>query len=155
MEKDRKKPVFIRQPEYAGGPKALSKFLYEQLRYPKLAFEAKVQGTVLVEYDIDYQGVVIDTRVVQGLGHGCDEEAARVVRMLKFDVPKNRGMRVVFHQKARIEFRMPKAVPLPDPAPQQNVPAGQMQINYVFTTEKPAAAPEKKVENVFSYTIHS
>ena len=81
MEKDKKKPTFVNKPEYPGGPKAMTKFLYEQLRYPKSAFESGTQGTVLVDYDIDYQGIVIETRVRQGLGHGCDEEACIVGRL--------------------------------------------------------------------------
>ena len=61
-----------------------------------------------IEYDIDHQGVVVGSRVLKGLGHGCDEEAARLVKLLKFDVAKNRGIHVLFHQKLRVQFRMPK-----------------------------------------------
>jgi protein TonB len=93
-----KKPKhFLKQPEYPGGPKAMSKFIYENLRYPKPALEAGKEGVVLVEYDINHEGRVVDTRVLQSIGHGCDEEAERVVRLLKFDVGKNRGVKVVFH----------------------------------------------------------
>jgi protein TonB len=146
MEKDKKKPLFIHQPEYAGGPKALTKFIYDNLRYPQLAFESEVEGTVLVDYDIDYQGNVTTTRVLQGIGHGCDEEACRVVRLLKFDVPKNRGLRVLFHKKARIQFKKPKqkaATPV----------AAQMQVSYTVTSSQAAEKSEGKKEEIYSYTI--
>lgn len=146
MEKDKKKPLFIHQPEYAGGPKALTKFIYENLRYPQAAFDNDVEGMVLVDYDIDYQGNVTATRVLQGIGHGCDEEACRVVRLLKFDVPKNRGIRVLFHKKARIQFKKPKQKAA---APVQT----QMQVNYTVTTSQITQKSEVKKEETYSYTI--
>jgi TonB family protein len=146
MEKDKKKPLFIHQPEYAGGPKALTKFIYENLRYPQTAVEAGVEGMVLVDYDIDYQGNVTATRVLQGIGHGCDEEACRVVRLLKFDVPKNRGVRVLFHKKARIQFKKPKQQPA------AGVP-GQMQVNYTVAPPQAAKSLEEKKGETYSYTI--
>ena len=92
---------------------------------------------------------VVATRVVQGIGHGCDEEACRVVRLLKFEVEKNRGVHVLFHQKAKIQFKKPapKPAPLPAPAP--------FQVAYTVTptpnssdTEAPAST-----STTYSYTI--
>lgn len=146
QDKDKKKPLFIHQPEYPGGPKALTKFIYDNLRYPESALESGVSGTVVVDYDIDYQGNVTATRVLQGLGHGCDEEACRVVRLLKFDVPKNRGMRVLFHKKARIQFKKPAAQPALATTP-------QMQVNYTLSTPKPSEKEEKPATTTYNYTI--
>lgn len=146
MEKDKKKTKFIHQPEYPGGPKELTNFIYKHLRYPQAALDANVEGTVMVEYDIDYLGNVIATRILHSLGSGCDEEAARVVRMLKFDVPKNRGLHVIFHQKARVKFK--KLKPEPQVAP-------PMQVTYtVSTTQAPAAKQEpSKSGQTYSYTL--
>lgn len=147
MEKEKKAKHFIQQPEFPGGPKELTKFIYANLRYPAAALEAKIEGTVLVEYDIDYKGNVVDTRILQPLGFGCDEEAVRVVRMLKFAVGRNRGVKVLFHKKAQIRFKLP--VPAKTPAPQQPV---NMQVNYVYTTAKPEPAEQPKT-NTYSYTV--
>ncbi len=147
MEKDRKKTKFIHQPEYPGGPKELTRFIYENLRYPAAALEANAEGTVLVEYDIDYEGKVMTTKILHSVGHGCDEEASRVVRLLKFDVPKNRGVHVVFHQKVRVQFKKPK--PQPAPAP-------DMQVSYtVSAAPKPAqpAASKPKESQTYTYTV--
>ncbi len=148
MEKEKKPKHFIQQPEFPGGPKELTKFIYAQLRYPTAALEAKVEGTVLVEYDIDYKGNVVDTRVLQGLGFGCDEEASRVVRLLKFDVGRNRGVRVLFHKKAHIRFKLP----VPAKTPAQPVQASGIQYNYVYTADTPAAEETPK-PSVFTYTF--
>lgn len=149
MEKEKKAKHFIQQPEYPGGPAALTKFIYANLRYPAAALEAKIEGTVLVEYDIDYKGNVVDTRVLQALGFGCDEEAVRVVRLLKFAVGRNRGVKVLFHKKAHIRFKLPAPANIAVPAPQ---PATGMQVNYVYTTAKPEPAEQPKA-NTYSYTV--
>jgi TonB family protein len=124
MEKGKKPKYFLNQPVYPGGPKALSQFIRQHLRYPDTAAESGVEGTVALEYDIDYRGVVTATRVLQGIGAEFDEEACRVVRLLRFDVGKNRGLRVIFHQKAYIEFKKP--VPTPAPA---------MSVQYVIVPD--------------------
>lgn len=150
MAKD-KKTVFIHQPQFKGGPKELTKFIYSNLRYPKDAFEAGIEGTVYLEYDIDYLGNVVATRVLQGLGHGCDEEAIRVVQMMKFDVERNRGVHVLFHQKVKVQFKMPKQQPVKAPIP---VPQVQMQVAYTVTPTQPAPkAEEKPAEVTYNYTV--
>lgn len=147
MEKDKKKIKFVYQPEYPGGPKEQTKFIYANLRYPKEAAAAEIEGTVFMEFDIDYKGTVVATRILKGLGHGCDEEAARVVKMLKFDVAKNRGIQVLFHQKIRIKFKKPVLKPVKQ--------ALQMQVAYTVTTtaETPKPAAAEKKETTYSYTI--
>lgn len=148
MAKD-KKTVFIHQPQFKGGPKELTKFIYSNLRYPKDAFEAGIEGTVYLEYDIDYLGNVVATRVLQGLGHGCDEEAIRVVQLMKFDVERNRGVHVLFHQKVKVQFKMPKQAPVKAPVPQV-----QMQVAYTVTPTQPAPkAEEKPAEVIYNYTV--
>jgi protein TonB len=144
-----KKTVFIHQPQFKGGPKELTKFIYTHLRYPQEAFDAGVEGTVYIDYDIDYQGNVIATRVLQGLGHGCDEEACRVVKLMKFDVERNRGVHVLFHQKVKVQFKKPKQVPAP-----QTVAQPQMQVAYTVTPSKPSNPKvEKPAEVTYNYTI--
>ncbi|MCB0534652.1 MAG: energy transducer TonB [Lewinellaceae bacterium] len=155
MEREKRPKHFIQQPEYPGGPKELTKFIYQNLRYPAAAVAAKIEGTVYIEYDIDYKGNVVDTRVLQGLGHGCDEEAARVLRLLKFSVGRNRGVRVLFHKKANIKFKLPVQAKANAQAPAP--PGNVVQYTYQYSTQKsaePAAekAPEKS-GTTYSYTI--
>lgn len=146
MKKEKERKDFIEAPTYPGGEKALTDFIYQHLRYPQLAAEAGVEGTVYLEYDIDYQGNVVDTRLLQGIGHGCDEEAQRVVRLLKFNTSRYRGVKVVFHRKAKIHFRPAKA------APAASQPQLSLQYSIVPTEPQPSDAPVEQ-ERVFSYTI--
>lgn len=62
------------------GMQALYAYLQKALRYPKGARVHKVKGKVLVRFEVDPQGKITNLSVVKGLGHGCNEEAIRVVQ---------------------------------------------------------------------------
>ncbi|MBK9643269.1 MAG: hypothetical protein IPO72_18795 [Saprospiraceae bacterium] len=48
-KKHLKEKNFIPQPQYPGGPKAMSKFVEEQLKYPDEAIKHQIEGTVVVK----------------------------------------------------------------------------------------------------------
>jgi len=144
MDHKKKDKHFIHKPIYEGGNKAIRDFVAQHLQYPESALQNRVEGTVHVAYDIDYKGDVVDARIVGSLGHGCDEEAARVVRLLKFTVLKHRGLKVLFHNRIQIHFRLPKVQP---------VETTTVQYVYEQTSPKPAEAPESPA-NGYSYTIN-
>ena len=141
MAKERKDKHFIKKPKYPGGPSAMRKFIRENLKYPKEAQENKIEGTVTIKYDIDYKGKVIDTHIISGLGFGCDEEADRLVRLLKFEVPRTRGVRVLFHKELHVHFRLPKKKKVPQ----------QIGYQYVVTKPKKQAPVEKSRPSSGSY----
>ena len=124
MKKERKDKNFIKNPVYPGGPAAIRKFVRDNLVYPTDALKHNIEGTVSLKYTIDHKGHVIDTNVIAGLGHGCDDEAIRIVRLLKFEVPKTRGVKVQFHKEIHVHFRLPKK--------RKGMPATTTQ--YVYTT---------------------
>lgn len=68
----------------------------------------KVSGVVRLRYGINSKGAVTETQVIHSLGYGCDEEAERVVKLLKYEVPKHRKMKVKFHRTINIRFSPPK-----------------------------------------------
>lgn len=105
---DHKKKNFLELPRYGGGNEEFRKFIAANLRYPNDALEARIEGKVLVEYEIDDNGIVHNPRVLRSLGYGCDEEAMRVVGLLRFKKVKNRGMRVRVITKININFSLPK-----------------------------------------------
>ncbi|MBE0661959.1 MAG: energy transducer TonB [Bacteroidales bacterium] len=105
---EHKKKNFLELPRYGGGNEEFKKFIAANLRYPKAALEARIEGKVLVEYEIDDNGIVHNPRVLRSLGYGCDEEAMRVVSLLRFKKVKNRGVRVRVNTKTNINFSLPK-----------------------------------------------
>ncbi|REJ83738.1 MAG: energy transducer TonB [Bacteroidetes bacterium] len=123
-KKDRKPESFITQPKFPGGNKAMDQFVSSNLRYPEEAIENKVEGTVAVDFDIDVFGNVIEAKIKHGIGYGCDEEALRLVKLLKFEKKKYQGMRVVFHRSINIHFRLHSASVKP-------VQGNQIQYNFI------------------------
>jgi len=109
VKKSRKDKDFIKKPTFEGGQKALNAFVYANLKIPKEALEAGIEGSVYIRYSIDSKGKVVDSQVISSLGHGCDEEALRVVKLLNFQVEKVFRRRVLFHKKIRIWFKPKKA----------------------------------------------
>jgi len=134
----KKEKKFLNLPRFHGGKEALSKFIGENIRYPAEAIEAGVEGKVLVGFDIDDNGKVHNITIINGIGHGCDEEAMRIVGLLQYQKVKNRGRRVLVHSKINIPFKLPVR-----------------KLNY---TIKPAAAAapkavEKPKTQSYTYTI--
>lgn len=105
-----RKKHFLQVPRYGGGSRELRKFISENLRYPARALESGIEGFVIVAYDVLDDGRVENPRVIKGLGHGCDEEALRLIGMLQFEKAKNRGIRVRMTTKTRINFVLPKLI---------------------------------------------
>jgi len=98
----------IKKPTYKGGKVAMSKFIKDNLKYPKKALEEKTEGVVTVRIDIDYEGKVRKAEVKKKLGNGCDEEAIRVASLLEFYVDSKKKVRMTFHKTINIHFRLPK-----------------------------------------------
>lgn len=138
MKKSKQPKHFIKKPTYPGGMTAIRKFVGDNLKYPQAALDNKIAGKVKINYTINHKGKVIDAKVFSGLGHGCDEEALRIVRLLRFEVPKNRGVKVKFHKKITINFHLPK---------QKIQKAAQKKIQYHITPAK------KTTANSYTITI--
>lgn len=101
------KTQFIRKPVYPGGNKAINKCITENLHFPEEAFKNNIEGKVFLKYDVNYQGEVENIEIEKGLGYGCDEEAIRVIKLLKYQTFKNPGLKVVHHYKTWINFILP------------------------------------------------
>lgn len=94
--------VVEESPSFPGGDEARIRFLTENIKYPQIARESSIQGTVYVTFVVEKNGNVTDVRVLRGIGGGCDEEAVRVIKaMPKWNPGKQRGKPV------RVQFNMP------------------------------------------------
>lgn len=109
MQHEKKAKNFLPKAIYPGGTQALRKFIKDNLKYPETALEQGVEGTVVLRADIDYKGNVLGSKIKSSLGYGCDEEAQRVVSLLKFEVKeKIRKGKILFHKNLNIHFKLPK-----------------------------------------------
>lgn len=57
-------------------------YLNQNLKYPKEAIDKKIQGKVMVNFEVDKDGVISDIRVIQSVDPILDEEAVRVVKAM-------------------------------------------------------------------------
>ncbi len=69
-------------PSFVGGDEALGTFYAKKLQYLVAALDQHLSGKVIVTFIVDNEGRLRDPRVVRGLGHGLDEEALRLVRLM-------------------------------------------------------------------------
>lgn len=151
MQKDRKEKGFIRKPSYPGGTKAMQEFLRKNLRYPEDAFQKGIEGTVSIRYEIDYKGNVTDVEVLTSVGHGCDEEAIRLAKLLKFDVPPVRKLKVTFHNTLKVHFRIQKNVEPPESP--VSVQAPQVVYNYTSAPPEEKTPPSPASSKGYTFTI--
>jgi TonB family protein len=68
-------------PTFPGGDLAFSKFISRNVRYPAIAREKNIQGRVIVSFIVEKDGTLTNTKVLRGIGGGCDEESVRVISL--------------------------------------------------------------------------
>lgn len=68
--------------EFPGGMPALMAALCENIKYPAEAYEAKIQGRVVVGFNIGTDGRMSDFKIIKGVDPQLDAEAVRAVRAL-------------------------------------------------------------------------
>lgn len=95
--------VIVEQmPQFPGGEKEMMNFIRSNLRYPVLAQEMGVSGTVIINFVIDKNGGITNINLTRGIGSGCDEEAIRVLKLMPKWTPGRQGGRTV-----RVSYNLP------------------------------------------------
>lgn len=74
-------------PAFPGGESAYYAFVRQTAHFPEEALKRGLSGTVYVSFVVDQQGRVINAEVAKGCGHGFDEEALRVIRLMPWWTP--------------------------------------------------------------------
>jgi TonB family protein len=68
--------------EFPGGDAAYARFVSLNAHYPEEALARGLSGKVFVSFVVDEQGRIVDAEVTRGAGHGFDEEALRLIRLM-------------------------------------------------------------------------
>ncbi|KAA6438995.1 TonB family protein [Dyadobacter flavalbus] len=94
-------------PEFPGGETAMFQFLGKNVKYPTAAAKAGVQGKVFVSFIVSETGAIQNVAVEKGIGFGCDEEAARVIKSFPTWTPgKQNGNKVNVKLTLPIHFML-------------------------------------------------
>lgn len=82
--------------------KAMLEFIYKNIKYPIIAVENGIKGTVVVSFLVDKDGNTSDFKIVRDIGGGCGQEAIRVVKNMPQWIPGIQQGR-----KVNVRYNMP------------------------------------------------
>lgn len=107
VEEEKIFTIVEQMPSFPGGETAMMKYLANNIKYPPIAKDAGIEGTVYVTFVVDENGKVRDVKVLRSIGGGTDEEAIRVVQNMPTWSPgKQRGKAVKVQYNLPIRFTL-------------------------------------------------
>lgn len=99
-------PVFFVAVEEMPYPIGGIKAIQHLVKYPEIARRAGIEGRVYVLAFLNEEGTVVKTKIIKGIGGGCDEAAEFAVKHTKFSPGKQRGKAVKVQVMIPIVFRL-------------------------------------------------
>ncbi len=94
--------VVDKNPSFPGGEKELYKFLASNMIYPKSSWDVGEQGRVFIQFVINTDGSISETRVWRSVSPALDAEALRVVQQMPRWIPGQKNGKNV-----RVRFTIP------------------------------------------------
>lgn len=86
--------------------KKLLEFIYGNITYPPQLRESTVEGTVVITFHIEADGLVSNPKIVRDIGGGCGKEALRVVQlMVDQNIRWTPG--IFMGEPTRVQFNLP------------------------------------------------
>jgi periplasmic protein TonB len=99
--------IFVEEmPIPVGGYESFYKGLSKTIKYPRQAQRNNTEGKVFVEFVVDENGKITNLKVPKGIGHGCDEEAMRVLSLTHWQPGKQRGIPVKVRMTLPLTFKL-------------------------------------------------
>ena len=89
-------------PEYPGGNSARLNFLIENIKYPKIAKDKKIKGTVYVTFVVEKDGSITNIKLLLGVCDSMDAEVIRVMKLMPKWKPGTQNKKAI-----RTQFNMP------------------------------------------------
>lgn len=94
-------------PSYKGGLQNFYQFIADNIKYPAQAKRLGVEGRVFVQFVVEKDGSLSNIQAVRGIGAGCDEEAVRVMELVRGFSPAKQGdIRVRVQMVVPISFKL-------------------------------------------------
>ena len=131
--------VVEEMPSFPGGMRECMMFLGRNIKYPVLAQKAKIEGRVIVQFVVDKDGSISDTKVVRSVSPELDAEALRVVGLMpKWNPGKQRGKAVAVKYTMPIMFSLHKDEP-------------KGEVTYAISLKADAEVPMGTINEVKQY----
>ncbi len=94
-------------PLFPGGNQALMDYLYRNIKYPADAMKRGVQGRVMVQFVVNSDGSISESKILKSVDPALDAEALRVVNgMPKWSPGKEAGKYVRVRYSLPITFKI-------------------------------------------------
>ncbi len=95
-------------PQFKGGDTEMLKFLGSNIKYPGDAKSSGVEGLVVLQFVIEKDGSISEVQPLKKLGHGTDEEAIRVIKLMngQWTAGKQNGKEVRVRYTLPIRFSL-------------------------------------------------
>ncbi|AFN75657.1 TonB family protein [Melioribacter roseus P3M-2] len=84
-------------------PKGGVKSINDNLEIPQIAKRLKLKGEIIIEAEINEFGIVVDTKILKGIGYGCDEAVESALYRTPFNPARDNGREV----KSRVKIIFP------------------------------------------------
>lgn len=82
-------------PQFIGGKKKLTDFLEMHIKYPAIAIESNIGGSVVVQFTVTDLGEIENVRLIRGVDPASDREAMRAIKTMPLWMPaKNEGKKI-------------------------------------------------------------
>jgi len=94
-------------PEFLASQSALSKFIEQNLQYPRTSLKNGVQGTVIVGFIVNEDSSLSNFHIRNGINKEIDDEALRVTKMIRRIAPgsiNNQNVKVILSFPIRFDL---------------------------------------------------
>lgn len=81
-------------------------FIYQNIKYPAIARENGIQGTTVVSFVVDVNGLIQEPKIMRDIGGGCGQEALRVVQLMN-KMPQQWTPGMHEGEAVRVRFNLP------------------------------------------------
>jgi TonB family protein len=87
---------------------SLGKFIVQNIKYPETAFNQSISGKVKLRFVVEPQGRVSNIQVLEPVGGGCNQEAIRLLQMVRWMPGIKNEAAVRTFMTLEIEFKLPE-----------------------------------------------
>lgn len=97
------------QPTYPGGMDKFYKLVNANMKYPQVALENKISGTVILSFVVERDGLISSIKIDKKVGFEIDEEAIRLLKLARRWNPGIKNEKPVYvKQRVSIPFSLPQ-----------------------------------------------
>lgn len=103
-----KEETTIHKATFIGGERKLRAFLVKNVKYPKRALKKQIEGLVIAKITIDEKGDIIESKILKGIGHGCDQAILNAIKkMPKWKPAQSNGTETKGEYNISFKFKIP------------------------------------------------